>query len=94
MTRIVPASHPAAPPAPVRRKRGRHCVVVGTPPADWQPADPGDVPPDGLKNAEALASAVTLAQAIAEVRTFNHDAMRQPGGLWACILFRPKGGGS
>ena len=92
MTRSLPASHPGAPPFPIRRKRGRHAVIVGERPADWNPADPGDVPPDGLKHCESLAAAVTLAQAIAEVRCFNSDALRNGGELWACILFRPRCG--
>ena len=91
MTRsTVPASHEA----PRRRKRGRHVVIVGELPKDWTPADCADVPPDGLRHSETLASGVTLAQAIAECRAFNRDAMRQweRGGLWAVICFRSKGG--
>ncbi len=91
MTRsIAPASPEAPRPLLPRRKVGRHVVIVGERPGDWKPHDPGDVPADGLRHPEPLASNLTLAQAIAEVRCFNQDALRHGGELWACILFRAK----
>lgn len=90
MQQLSPASTPDATRAR-RTKHGRHVVIVGEPPADWKPADPGDVPPDGIVESEALASGLTLAQAIAECRAFNADSMRHGSDLWAVILFRPKG---
>lgn len=92
MTRSVPAS-PEAPRVPARRKRGRHKVVVGCPPEEFRPADPGDVPAT-LVAMRPLAVACTLAQAIDLARSFNNAMLAERLATtpcpceWAVILFR------
>lgn len=75
------------------RPKGRHAVYVGTIPTDFWPQSTVDVP-NRLENVDLLKSALMLSQASALVRDHNGIQLARaiPGGRWAFVLFRLKGG--
>ena len=81
----------------LRRKKGRHSVLIGLLPDDFTPSGPTTVPPT-MSSMEVEADDCTLAQAVALLRVFNSEqlAARIPDRKWAVLAFvsrSTKGGG-